>query len=96
MAKGYLIALVNITDKQAYARYAQSSSKLLREWGARAVVKPDTAIVKEGHPKPRTVIFEFDSFDQAKAFWDSPAYTESKALRDGAADADFILMEGVD
>jgi uncharacterized protein (DUF1330 family) len=96
MAKGYLIAQVTVTDPDAYGRYAKAAGDLLLEYGARTVVKPDTAVVKEGKPKARTVIFEFESLDKAKEFWDSPAYAQAKALRAGAADADFILIEGVD
>lgn len=96
MAKGYLIAQVTVTNPAAYALYAKAAGDLLIAYGARAVVRPDTALVKEGRPKARTVIFEFGSFDEAKAFWDSPEYAEAKALRAGAADGDFILIEGVD
>lgn len=96
MAKGYLIAQVTVTDPEAYARYGKAAGDLLKAYGARAIVKPDTALVKEGRPKPRTVIFEFDSFEKARAFWDSPEYAQAKALRIGAADGDFIVIEGVD
>lgn len=96
MAKGYLIAQVTVTDPDAYAGYARAAGELLKAYGARAIVRPDSAIVKEGRPKARTVIFEFDSFETAKAFWDSPEYEAAKALRIGAADGDFILIEGVD
>lgn len=94
MAKGYLIAQVTVTDPTAYARYGQVAGALLKAAGARQILNPDTAIVAEGSPKARTVIFEFESFDAAKAFWDSADYQESIALRQGAADGDFILVEG--
>ncbi|QND60525.1 DUF1330 domain-containing protein [Mesorhizobium huakuii] len=96
MAKGYLIAQVTVTNSDAYSNYAKVASDLLKQYGARVVVKPETALIKEGNPKARTVIFEFASFDKAKEFWDSPEYAEAKALRAGAADGDFILIEGTD
>lgn len=96
MARGYLIAQVTVSDADAYARYAKAAGDLLKAYGAKAIVKPDTAIIKEGNPKARTVIFAFDSFDKVKAFWDSLEYQKAIELRAGAAAGDFILIEGAD
>lgn len=94
MAKGYLIAQVTVTDPEAYARYGTVAGDLLKAAGARQILNPATAIIAEGRPKARTVMFEFNSFEAAKAFWNSPAYQASIALRRGAAEGDFILVEG--
>jgi uncharacterized protein (DUF1330 family) len=96
MAKGYLIAQVTVIDHEAYANYAKAAGARLKGYGARAIVKPDSAIIKEGSPKSRTVIFEFENFEIAKAFRDSREYNAARALRIDAADGDFILMEGAD
>lgn len=96
MAKGYLIAQVTVNDPNAYARYAKAAGELLGVFGARNILKPETAIVAEGSPRARTVVFEFEGFQKAKAFWDSPEYAAAKELRAGAAEADFILVEGAD
>ncbi|MEY9530892.1 DUF1330 domain-containing protein [Sinorhizobium fredii] len=96
MAKGYLIAQVTVADREAYARYSEAAGELLKTYGAKVIVRPESAIVKEGNPKARTVIFEFDTFERAKAFWDSPEYDMAKKLRAGAANGDFILIEGVE
>ncbi|CAN7599582.1 DUF1330 domain-containing protein [Pararhizobium sp. LjRoot238] len=96
MAKGFLIAQVTVTNPGAYSRYAKAAGDLLKHYGARGIVKPESVLIKEGNPKARTVIFEFETFDKAKEFWDSPEYVEAKALRADAADADFILIEGAD
>ncbi|WEZ86076.1 DUF1330 domain-containing protein (plasmid) [Rhizobium sp. 32-5/1] len=96
MTKGYLIAQVTVTNSEAYFRYAKAAGDLLKNYGARLIVAPESALIKEGSPKARTAIFEFESFDKAKEFWDSPEYAEAKVLRSGAAEADFILIEGAD
>ncbi|WID95190.1 DUF1330 domain-containing protein [Bosea vestrisii] len=96
MAKGYLIAQVTITNADAYALYAKEAGALLKQYRAKVIVKPETAIVKEGNPKSRTVIFEFESFKSVQEFWGSSEYERAKALRYGAAEADFILIEGTD
>ena len=94
MPKGYLIAQVTVTDPLAFALYAKVAGELLRASGARQILDPASAIVAEGNPRARTVIFEFASFDAAKAFWNSPDYQASIALRRDAAQGDFILVEG--
>ena len=96
MPKGYLIAQLKVTDPDQYAVYGAAATTLLKEYGGRVFVKPETALAVEGTPRPRTIIFEFESFDRAKAFWESQEYGDAKALRVDAAEADFILIEGVD
>jgi uncharacterized protein (DUF1330 family) len=41
------------------------------------------------------VILEFDSIEKAKAFYHSPDYERAKQEREGAAEAQFIAVEGV-
>lgn len=96
MKKGYLIAQVTVTYPEAYAEYGKAAGELLKRFGARPIINPDTLTVVEGSPKNRTVIFEFESFSKAKSFWESAEYAKAKALRIGAAQADFMLVEGLD
>ncbi|MBB6304765.1 DUF1330 domain-containing protein [Rhizobium leucaenae] len=96
MPKGSLIAQLKVTDTDQYAVYGAAATKLLEHYGGRALVRPDTALVVEGNPRPRTIIFEFDSIARAKAFWGSEEYVQAKALRANAAEADFILIECVE
>ena len=95
MPKGYLIAQLTITDPERYAAYGSAATELLARFGGKAFVRPDTAVVVEGAPRARTAIFEFESLERARAFWESDEYRQAKALREGAAEADFILIEGL-
>ena len=50
----------------------------------------------EGDRVPnRTVILEFPDMAAARAWYDSPAYREARAVRDGAAAGSFIAVEGI-
>jgi uncharacterized protein (DUF1330 family) len=40
------------------------------------------------------MVIEFDSFADAKAFYESPEYQAAKVLRAGAASGNFVLVEG--
>lgn len=96
MSRGYLIAQVTVTDPEACARYAKAAGDLLKALDARTLFDPNTATVVEGAPGTRTVIVEFDSLDRAKGFWDSNEDQEAKALRLDAAEADVILVGGLE
>ncbi|PUW32311.1 DUF1330 domain-containing protein, partial [Cronobacter sakazakii] len=39
-------------------------------------------------------VLEFDSFDDAKRFYESPAYQAAKAMRLKAATGTLVLVEG--
>jgi uncharacterized protein (DUF1330 family) len=43
----------------------------------------------------RTVIFEFDRVEHAKAAHDSPAYQDAMALLEGVVERDIRIVEGV-
>lgn len=95
MAKGYLIASVIIVDPHATEKYIAATSDVLAKFGARHVVDPQTATIKEGRPGTRIVVFEFDSLERAQEFWDSPEYASCKILRKDAMEGDFIIVEGI-
>ena len=45
------------------------------------------------HPK-RIAIIEFDDFDAAKRWYESPEYQEVKKLREGAATLRLVAVQG--
>ena len=50
----------------------------------------------EGEGRPRNVVIEFDSFEQAKTYFNSPEYQAAKALRENAGVADIVAVEGAE
>jgi|SRR5690625_659226 len=95
MAKGYLIATITITDEAAYQRYIKAASQAIRQSNCRVLVRGGRLTVKEGNQSwQRVVILEFESYEQALEYYESSAYQEAKALRAGAAVADFVIAEG--
>ena len=40
-------------------------------------------------------MIEFESIDAARAFYESEAYTEARAVREKISDTDLILVEGL-
>ncbi|HYA09637.1 MAG TPA: DUF1330 domain-containing protein, partial [Gaiellaceae bacterium] len=52
--------------------------------------------VLEGDWQPqRLVVVEFEDLEAIRRFYDSPAYREAKALREGAATLRMVAVQGV-
>jgi len=51
--------------------------------------------VMEGAATEGVVILEFPTFDEAKAWYDSPAYTAARAHRLKGADYRVVIVEGI-
>jgi uncharacterized protein (DUF1330 family) len=47
----------------------------------------------EGRQRSRTVVMEFPSYEAALTCYRSPEYQAAKALRQGKADADLVVIE---
>jgi uncharacterized protein (DUF1330 family) len=94
MPKGYFIARVTVTNSEDYAAYAAAASKAIALYDGTALVRGGACEVMEGEGRARNVVIEFPSFEQAKAYYNSPEYQAAKALREGAGIADMIAVEG--
>ncbi len=95
MPKGYVIVRVDVTDPEAYARYATAATQAIAAHGGRALVRGGRYEAVEGRARARNVVLEFASYDAAKAYYYSAEYQAAKALREGAAEVELALVEGV-
>ncbi len=94
MPKGYVIARVDILDPEAYARYAAAATKAIAAHGGRALARGGRHEALEGKARARNVVLEFDSYDAARAYYVSDEYQAARALREGAAEIEMVLVEG--
>ena len=94
MPKGYVIARVDIKDPAAYARYAAEATKAIAAHGGKPLARGGRYEALEGPARGRNVVLEFESYEAARAYYYSAEYTAARALRAGAADAEFVLVEG--
>ncbi|MBJ6370152.1 DUF1330 domain-containing protein [Sedimentitalea arenosa] len=96
MAKGYWVAHVDIDDMERYKDYIAANAAPFAEYGARFLVRGGPREVREGQARARTVVIEFDSFEAARACYDSVGYQDAKALRDPVSTGDLVIIEGYD
>ncbi len=95
MSKGYTIVRIDITDPDAYARYAKVATEAIARHGGRVLARGGRFEAVEGAARARNVVVEFDSFEAARRFYFSSDYQQAKALREGAAIVEYVLVEGV-
>jgi uncharacterized protein (DUF1330 family) len=92
----YLIANVDIKDSERIQKYLASTPEILKKYTGRFLVRGGQIWVAEGNWSPaRLVVVEFDTFEKAKEFWNSPDYKPLKDLRQSSADTDMIIVDGI-
>jgi uncharacterized protein (DUF1330 family) len=96
MAKGYWIVGVDVTDPEGYKQYVAANAAAFQKYGATFIVRGGRFEAPEGKPRSRNVVLEFKDYDTALACYRSPEYAAAKALRDGRAEANLIIIEGYD
>jgi len=96
MAKGYWIANVDVRDAEGYKKYVALLPDIFRKYGGRYTTRGGKTEVVEGKARSRIVIIEFPSYEAAMTCYRSPEYATAIALRQAAADADLIVIEGFD
>ncbi len=95
MPKGYVISHVDITNPDAYARYAAAATKAIAEHGGKPLARGGRSEALEGAARTRNVVLEFESYDAARNYFHSEQYQAARALRAGAAEIEMVLVEGV-
>ncbi len=93
----YLLVRAQVSDMQQYQQYMQLTPAILEKYGGRFVIRGGEKIILEGPPaSERIVLVKFDSVEAARRMYNSPEYQAAIKLREGAADASFIVMQGVE
>jgi uncharacterized protein (DUF1330 family) len=91
----YIIVRMNVTNWDQYREYTKASPAVIEKFGGRFLVRGGETITLEGPEETqRIVVVEFPSLEKAKEFYYSKEYTEAKRLREGAANASFLLIDG--
>ena len=97
MAKGYWIAHVRVTDPERYKDYVAANAKAFEKYGAKFLVRGGDNEVKHGQLLfDRHVVLEFESYEVAKACYESPEYKAAEAIRNEASDSYVVVIEGYD
>ncbi|MFV0259311.1 MAG: DUF1330 domain-containing protein [Acidimicrobiales bacterium] len=92
----YCVVRVHVTDPERYENYKKLSPGAVAAFGGTFLARGGATETVEGEDEPRrVVIVEFPDFATAQAFASSPEYGEARAAREGAADMQMVIVDGI-
>lgn len=92
----YIVVDGRIHDAAAMARYRELATVAVEQYGGRYLVRGGACETLEGGWSPeRVVIVAFPSMAVARSFYESPEYGAARAARQGAAEFEMLLVEGL-
>ena len=94
MPKAYWIAHVTVMDADQYKHYASDAPIAFKKFGATILARGGSSQQMEGKGRPRNVVIEFPSLQAALDCYNSAEYQAAKAKRQGAGEADIVIVEG--
>lgn len=93
---GYVIAEVNVTDRDAFKSYPPQVAGTFAPFGGKYLVRAGKITPLEGAaPTGNFVVIAFDSVQKAVDWENSPAYEAIKPIRQKSAKSRIFIVEGV-
>ena len=87
------IAHVQVTDAEAYGRYAALAGPALAAFGGVFLARSGRYVQLEGNDRPRNVVARFPSLERAVECYHSAQYQAALAHAKGAAVRDLMVVE---
>jgi uncharacterized protein (DUF1330 family) len=96
-AKGYVVGLVTITNKDWIPEYRPKTAALLAKHGGRILIRGAPASLLEGAAPDADAILvvEFPSIEAARAWYGDPDYQPLIELRQTGSKMDLVLIEAL-
>lgn len=91
----YWFSSADVVDEAALAEYAKLAKPAIEAHGGRYLARGGRHVTLEGREQQRHVIIAFDSFEAARACYDSPDYQKALAHAKKAAVRDLVIVEGL-
>jgi len=92
----YLIANLKINDRERYAQYEGAFMDVFDNYNGKILAVDENQEVLEGdYDCTRTVLIEFPSNEDAKAWYESDAYQKIAQDRWASSDAVLIMIAGL-
>ena len=97
MPKGYWVSVYRtISDPEKLAAYDKLAGPAVKAGGGRTFVRGGRVVAHDEGIAARTILIEFDSFEQAVAARESAAYQEALTVLSDGVERDFRIVEGID
>jgi uncharacterized protein (DUF1330 family) len=96
MPKGYWIPHLDVQDMKGFQAYRDTADEGHKRFGSKLLARGGRREVVEGKMRARNVLREFNSFDEAVAYYHGPDYSKAHPLREPFSACDFVIVEGHD
>ena len=94
--KAYLIAQVNINNEKPYEEYKNKTSPIVKKYGGKFLIRGGKFEVQLGKwDYQRTVVIEFNSYDDALKWYNSDEYLPIRKIREDNSEGNAIIIEGL-
>lgn len=93
----YLLVRAKVTDMEQYAEYMKLTPAIAEKYGGEFLIRGGDKVILEGPDAPeRIVLLKFDSIEAVQRMYNSDEYQAAIKVREGAAQASFIAIEGAE
>jgi uncharacterized protein (DUF1330 family) len=96
MPKGYWIPHLDVSNPEGFQAYRTTADAGHKRFGSKLLARGGRREVVEGKMRARNVLREFNSYDEALAYYRGAEYSRAHVLREGHAVCDFLIAEGYD
>ena len=93
--KAYWIVRCHVFEPGEFAKYAELAGPIIKKFNGTFLTRGGTQIELEGEGYERTVLIEFDSFDEAKTCYHSDDYQQAFMHINKSAERLVVLVEGI-
>jgi uncharacterized protein (DUF1330 family) len=91
----YVIAEIDVTDRDAYRAYEAADADSVKRHGGRFLVKGGPATGFEGASPKRLMVVEFADLASAHRWYNSPENRDARTIRAVAAKSRMFAVEGM-
>jgi len=87
------IAHVTVTDDEAYGKYAALATKAIADHGGKFIARGGRFVQLEGRERPRNVVAQFASVEDAEKCYYSDVYQEALNHARDASERELMIVE---
>lgn len=97
MSSAYVIASVHVTNTTEFEKYRLQVPSVTESYGGKYLARGGKQQTLEGEPfiGNRTVIVEFENYEQALKWYYSNEYSQLVKLRQAGSNGTLLVVEGV-
>ena len=92
--KAYWVVRGNILKPEEYAKYIELAGPIINKFQGKFIIRGGKQIEVEGEGYKRTVVIEFNSFEQAELCYNSDEYQEALIYVKASAKRLVTIVEG--